>query len=246
MDMLAPVTSFLNPVGRRRALPAHRAGDIALFLIWVAFAAATGSGALDEVQDHNRLAAAHRGMVAVVFLLNAALFLLRGPAVRRGAGLGPMLIAFVGTWAVVPLAMVPMTWQPGWLLAATTLGMIAAYAFVLWALVTLRRNFSIFPEARKLVRHGPYALVRHPLYAAYILTYLLVALPRLGPVALALVVVGIGGEVLRARNEERVLAAAFPGYTAYAAVTPRFVPRARGNHLLPSRETAHDAAAAAR
>jgi protein-S-isoprenylcysteine O-methyltransferase Ste14 len=123
--------------------------------------------------------------------------------------------------------------------------MIAAYLFVLWALLTLRRNFSILPESRNLVRHGPYALVRHPLYAAYILTYLLVALPRFGPAALALAALGIAGEMWRARNEERVLAASFPEYAAYAAATPRFVPKVRGNYLVSRRESAHDHGAAA-
>ena len=43
--------------------------------------------------------------------------------------------------------------------------------------------------------------------------------------ALALAAIGIAGEVLRARNEERVLSVAFPAYAAYAEQTPRFVPR---------------------
>ena len=133
---------------------------MALFLVWVAFAAASIAGAFDDVRDHDYLAAAHRGMVAAVFLVNATLFLLRGPAVRRGAGLAPMLIAFVGTWSIIPLSMLPLTWRPGWLLVATSAGMIAAYAFVLWALLTLRRNFSIFPR-----RASSSGTVRTPLSA---------------------------------------------------------------------------------
>lgn len=246
MESLAPNASLPTSKPWHLALPVNRAGDIALFVVWGTFAAATGTGALTEIPDHGLLAASHRGMVAVVFLINSVLFLLRGPAVRRGSGPGPALIAFVGTWTIIPLSLMPLTWQPGWLLAATSVGMTAAYAFVVWALLTLRRSFSIFPEARKLVRHGPYALVRHPLYAAYIVTYLLVALPRVGPAALALVALGIAGEVLRARNEERVLASTFPEYSAYAARTPRFLPRVGGNHLRPRRESAHDVAAPAR
>lgn len=238
METLAPGESNRKAAGS--SLPAHRVGDIALFLIWVLLAAAAATGALDEWRDDDRLAAAHRGIVAVVFLVNGTLFLLRGPAVRRAAGLAPMLVAFVGSWTITPLAMLPLTWRPDWLLAVTTLGMIAAYAFVLWALLTLRRSFSVFPEARKLVRHGPYALVRHPLYAAYILTYVLIALPRVGPAALLLAALGIAAELLRARNEERVLSASFADYAAYAATTPRFLPRFGGNYLPPLRESAHD------
>jgi protein-S-isoprenylcysteine O-methyltransferase Ste14 len=208
-----------------RDLPLHRVGDVALFLIWIAFAVSGATGALGEVRDGHLLAATHQVMVAAVFLVNATLFLLRGPAVRRSNRLDQAAVALVGSWTIAPLSMLPFTWHPDWLLGLTSLGMIGAYAFVLWALFTLRRSFSIIPEARKLVRHGPYALVRHPLYAAYITTYVLIAVPRLGPWALLLVTVGIGAEVLRARNEERLLAASFIDYADYAATTPRFVPR---------------------
>lgn len=245
MESLAPNASLPRSKPWQPPLPLSRAGDIALFLVWGTFAVTAGIGALSEIPGRDLLAASHRGMVAVVFLINAVLFLLRGPAVRRSAGLGTALVTFVGAWTIIPLSLMPLTWHPGWLLAATSIGMTAAYAFVVWALLTLRRSFSIFPEARTLVRCGPYALVRHPLYAAYIVTYALVALPRVGPAAIALVALGIAGEVLRARNEERVLASTFPEYATYAAGTPRFLPRVGGNHLRPRRESAHDVAAPA-
>ncbi|MBA2277395.1 MAG: isoprenylcysteine carboxylmethyltransferase family protein [Chloroflexia bacterium] len=220
-----PLTESAARSASGRAFPLHRLGDVALFLVWVVFATANVTGAIGEARTGDWLAMAHHSIVAAVFLVNASLFLLRGPAVRRGKELGPLVVALIGTWAVIPLSMLSLTWRPGWLLALSTVGMIVAYAFVLWALLTLRRSFSIFPEARTLVRHGPYALVRHPLYAAYMLTYVLIALPRVGPWALLLVIVGITGELLRARNEERILAASFADYAEYAAVTPRFVPR---------------------
>ena len=208
-----------------RPLAAHRAGDVALFLVWAVFAAGQVTRMFDEARDGDLLATIHRGTVATVFCVNAVLFLLRGPAGSRGAGLQPRLIAFAGTWMILPLAWLPLTWRPDWLLLTTTVGLTGLYAFAIWALLTLRRNFSIFPEARRLVRHGPYALVRHPLYAIYIGAYVLVALPRFGPAALVLAALGIVGEMLRAQNEERVLRGAFPEYAAYAEVTPRFWPR---------------------
>lgn len=221
------VKNTFRPRGTKVQLPAYRAGDVALFCVWGAFAVSAGIGAFEDAAAHGYLAALHRMMVAAVFLLNATLFLLRGPAVRRGEGMLPKLIAFVGTWTAIPLSLLPMTWETDWVLGLTSAGMIAAYAFVLWSLLTLRRSFSIFPEARTLIRHGPYALVRHPLYAAYMMTYVLIALPRFGLLAILLAAVGIGGEVLRARYEEGILAASFPDYADYAAETPRFVPRVK-------------------
>jgi protein-S-isoprenylcysteine O-methyltransferase Ste14 len=206
-------------------MPVHRVGDVGLFLVWAIFAAGAAITAIGAAQDSDFFAAAYRLVVAAVLLINAVLFLLRGPAVRRGAGIAPLVIALVGTWVIIPLSWLPITWRSDWLLAVSTVGLAVAYGFVIWALVTLRRSFSIFPEARALVRHGPYSLVRHPLYAAYFVTYLLIALPRISPAALGLAIAGITAEVLRARNEEHVLAATFADYDDYAASTPRFLPR---------------------
>ncbi|MDP9369998.1 MAG: isoprenylcysteine carboxylmethyltransferase family protein [Chloroflexota bacterium] len=208
-----------------RPLPAYRVGDVALFLVWAILGASQLSRVFADVRDGDLLATIHHGIIVAVYAVNATLFLLRGPAKVRGAGVRPRLIAFLGTWMVAPLGVLPLTWRPDWLLATTTIGLIAIYAFAVWALLTLRRNFSIFPEARHLVRHGPYALVRHPLYAVYIGVYVLIALPRIGPAALILAGLGIAGEIMRALNEERVLRGAFPEYEGYAAATPRFWPR---------------------
>ena len=66
---------------------------------------------------------------------------------------------------------------------------------------------------------------RHPLYTAHIASYTLICLPRLGVAAVIIAAIGITGEILRARNEERVLSEAFTDYADYAATPPRFLPR---------------------
>jgi hypothetical protein len=46
---------------------------------------------------------------------------------------------------------------------------IIYYIIVLaWAFYTIRRSFAIFPSARLLVTGGPYNIVRHPIYSAYL------------------------------------------------------------------------------
>lgn len=204
---------------------AYRLGDLALFLAWVAQAVIIADRAINELWGGEGLAGAHHALVAMALFVNASLFVLRGPAVARSSGLSPKIAAFVGSWAMLPLASLPLTDRAESVLVFTNIGLVAVYGFVIWALLTLRRSFSVFPEARRLVRHGPYALVRHPLYAAYIFAYAFVALPRFGLLALALALLGIAGEIVRAHNEERVLARSFPEYSAYAEATPRFVPR---------------------
>jgi protein-S-isoprenylcysteine O-methyltransferase Ste14 len=210
-------------------LPANvlwsRVGDVALFLAWTGQGTLTATRAVRFARNGDALGAVHVSSVATILFVSAALFLVSGRSRQGASGVGPKLVALVGTWSIIALAALPMTWRPDWLLTAATAGLTAAYGFVLWALLTLRRNLSIFPEARQLVRHGPYGLVRHPLYAAHIACYVLIAMPRLGVAAVVIAVLGIAGEVMRARNEEQVLGAAFPEYAEYASATPRFVPR---------------------
>lgn len=40
----------------------------------------------------------------------------------------------------------------------------------LWGIITLRKSFSLLPEARELVTTGPYKLFHHPIYVGYSMT----------------------------------------------------------------------------
>jgi protein-S-isoprenylcysteine O-methyltransferase Ste14 len=187
-------------------------------------ALANVSLAFEDARSGEVLSALYRTVVAISIGINAVLFLLRGPAVARGEGWIPKAIAIVGGWAVTPLTMLPLTWHPDWLLAGATIAITVMYVIVIWALLTLRDSFSVFPEARKLVRTGPYRWTRHPLYASYIVTDIAILLPRLSPLAILVTALAILAQLWRARFEERILRETFPDYEEYAATTPRFVP----------------------
>lgn len=103
----------------------------------------------------------------------------------------------------------------------------AGVAFSIPAVRALGRSFTPLPhpgESAELVERGPYRLVRHPVYGAVLLVAagfaLLTSVPALACVgALALC------WALKARVEERFLAARFPAYAAYLERTPRrFLP----------------------
>ena len=97
----------------------------------------------------------------------------------------------------------------------------AASAAVLWQ---LGKSFSIMPEARTLVTEGPYNYIRHPLYAAEIITVFGMILQYQQPWSLVMGGGVIAFQVIRSLYEERVLVRAFPEYEAYRARTKRFIP----------------------
>jgi hypothetical protein len=80
-------------------------------------------------------------------------------------------------------------------------------AIVIAGKLTIGRSFGIAPANRGIVARGPYNVVRHPIYAGYLLTHAaaLVAYPSLWNALI--VTAGDVALVLRALAEERVLSA---------------------------------------
>lgn len=117
-------------------------------------------------------------------------------------------------------------------IAAVGLAVVAAgLALALWARVTLGDNWSgqvTFKEGHELIRHGPYAHVRHPIYSAILLMLLgtAIAIGTLGAlVGLPLILLGIW---LKLAQEEALMSEHFPAeYAAYRSRVKAMVP-----HLL--------------
>ena len=97
----------------------------------------------------------------------------------------------------------------------------------LWAGRTLGRSLTPYPEPRargELVEHGPFRFARHPIYGGVLVVFvgyvLATSVAALVPTA-ALAVLWL----LKSREEERRLAARFPGYADYRRrVRGRFLP----------------------
>lgn len=143
---------------------------------------------------------------------------------------GPLLVA--AQFACIAAAVWPLApWR-----ASVVGGVLVAIGTVLaaWTLTVNRPgNFNIRPEAKRggrLITHGPYAWVRHPMYSALILVVAGIVLlhfdwiPALAAVAL------IGVLTAKTFFEERSLNASFGAYAAYAARVGRFVPRIGARH----------------
>jgi protein-S-isoprenylcysteine O-methyltransferase Ste14 len=165
----------------------------------------------------------------------AAAWLTRDRA--RAVAKGFMQVVFPLVLSFLPFAilMAPYTfeqWMPAnsrihmSALAGITLLLALGEAVTAVGVFTLRRAFTMMAEARTLVCGGVYRVVRHPLYAGQFVTYLGYTLMHFHAVTVGLYVFFIAAQVLRARIEERKLAAAFPEYERYLRTTGMFWPRA--------------------
>ena len=108
------------------------------------------------------------------------------------------------------------------------LPLIAGIGLGAWALATNRPgNFNIRPQPReggRLIEHGPYRWIRHPMYSALLLAGLAaawIAGTWTGWIALAALAVVLA---LKARLEEDAMARVHAGYAGYRQRTRRFVP----------------------
>lgn len=108
-------------------------------------------------------------------------------------------------------------------LTSVVFSLLANVACVVTAGV-LGRSLSVMPEARRLVRNGPYAVVRHPLYLFEILGTGAVALQYRSLSAVGLLLAAVALQAARARCEEGVLDRAFRDFAAYRAATSFLLP----------------------
>jgi len=102
---------------------------------------------------------------------------------------------------------------------------ITANVFSAVTVSFLGRSLSVMPEARQLVKSGPYKIVRHPLYLCEILGVVATLLQYRSLSATALSVLIVTLQVARALWEEAVLVRAFPDFAAYRSHTPFLIPR---------------------
>ncbi len=105
---------------------------------------------------------------------------------------------------------------------------VAAGLLMLWVRITFgRRSFhaAANPTKGRLVTHGPYRFLRHPIYAAVILFTLAGVSVHLSAINRLLALGVTAGMVTRMFCEESFLRAHYPEGAAYAARTTRVIPK---------------------
>jgi protein-S-isoprenylcysteine O-methyltransferase Ste14 len=139
-------------------------------------------------------------------LLVLGLALTRRPAQEQDRSIAAgaaVIVSYTYTYAQVAL----LRWIPGheaWPRAGLVL-VISGACLSLASLISLGRFFGVRPALRGLATRGPYRVVRHPLYLAYVFADIGYNLQEWNLATLMLVAAGWGSMIYRIGAEERLL-----------------------------------------
>ncbi len=152
------------------------------------------------LQTHRLIGAAFLGEQMWIVIA----YLIRRPARAVTRRMGDWLLAFGGTFGGVLFR--PVGAHPHWGVAAGLAVQLVGLSICILSFLALGRSFGFAAADRGLVRRGPYIVVRHPIYASYLLLqggYLLQSISIWNALVMLFVT---GCNVGRARAEERLLA----------------------------------------
>lgn len=127
-----------------------------------------------------------------------------------------ILVALVGTTGGLMVQPGGEALIPQWIAAIV---MICGGLFNISAKISLNRSFGLAAANRGVKRKGPYRLMRHPMYAGYIITQCAFLLVNPTTWNLVVYLVAWSAQLLRIQAEERVLGQD-EAYRAYAAAVP--------------------------
>ena len=170
--------------------------NIAVILVFGLFAIASyrkfaETGSLESI-----------GLMAVNTLF-VCMYVLRRDAKSISTAPGEWLLAFAGT--MLPMLMRPIE-ASGLTVVGNAVQMLGMWLIVA-AVLSLQRSFGIVPANRGIRHGGLYRIIRHPLYAAELLTLLGFVLTSPSARNVLVWVVLCGLQFLRARAEENFLSA---------------------------------------
>ncbi|TAK47503.1 MAG: isoprenylcysteine carboxylmethyltransferase family protein [Xanthobacteraceae bacterium] len=164
-------------------------------------------------------------IVSLVFVAVLGVMLtIRHVPLAKSAGLLPRIAAIAGTYLGVSIVLQQPPELPVAVHYLSIILIIGGTVFSLYSVTRLGRSISMMPEARRLVTDGPYGVIRHPLYLGEGIALLGLTLQFFSAWSLFLFALQCAFQFERMKNEERVLADAFPDYAPYKERTARLVP----------------------
>jgi protein-S-isoprenylcysteine O-methyltransferase Ste14 len=206
------------------------------FVLGFAFAIAAGTYLRNGYTDFCKLDFAHLQphqighaisvlVIGLYTALIAGVYLVRLRPLNRFPGIFPTVAALLGGFLMA--AFLFLDTNKDLPLGAQILSgvlVILGNGLAIVVLSHLGRSFSILPESRRLVTHGAYSIVRHPLYLAEAISSLGITIIFLSPLALVILVTQLAWQLVRIHYEEKILMENFPEYKKYAKHTKCLIP----------------------
>jgi protein-S-isoprenylcysteine O-methyltransferase Ste14 len=131
-------------------------------------------------------------------------YLIRRPARAVSQRLGDWILAFAGTFGGVLFR--PTGAHPVWGIDAGLGIQLFGLALCVVSFLALGRSFGFAAADRGLVRRGPYGLVRHPIYASYLLLQAGYVIQSISVWNVLVMVMVTGCNIGRSYAEDRILA----------------------------------------
>lgn len=197
---------------------------MALLLLSAIFALFSGGYRASSSVLVSALHLSHQVLLTVFYVLLVFFLLTRNPASARSGRIAPTVAAYVGTFLPFLFAFAGGS-EVSEGLALFAVGLMAlGMSFTVYSLFALGKSFGVEAQVRTLVQHGPYRLIRNPLYVGEMVTMIGAVCfdPTLLKWAILLALGAI--QVYRAVQEELLLEEKLPEYAAYKLRTKRFVP----------------------
>jgi len=133
------------------------------------------------------------------------------------------VVAFSGLLFIAAFVVAGLNWRFGWLVlpdwavwvaAVLFLGSYLLYAEVLRENTYLSRTIEV-QEGQKVIDTGLYGIVRHPMYMATNILFLMMPLVLASPISFLIMLLYLPLIAKRIRNEEAVLEEGLEGYKEY-------------------------------
>ena len=177
-----------------RAGLATAATNVALAALYVLFASA-------QLQSFLRRPRASVLLIVAIETLFAIFFLLR----RQATAASTSFVAWASTTAgtLLPLLIRPVPDARDLLVAQ--LVQVAGGALGVASILSLNRSLGLLPANRGVRVNGAYRLVRHPLYAAYLVTHLGYVASNFSIANVVAMTAALGAQLVRIRGEEQLL-----------------------------------------
>ncbi len=167
---------------------------------------------------------AARTSIVIFLAVAVALHISRYRPISKYAALEPKITALLGTLFTYLLLLTARAPADVFWDSLSTLLVLLGSMLCILTVMDLGRSLSVMPEARKLVTHGLYRRIRHPLYLASEIATVGFFLQFRSWQTAPILAVHFYFQIRRMDWEEGILGKAFPEYAEYQRRTWRLLP----------------------